>query len=248
MARWCKVCMYQYWIYFRKFKKNKHFQKLGVSSNRLKRHVVCFCVLGMLCGLLTGCSTQELEERYFPMAVVVGYEDNKVFYQAAYPKQSSGSDSKITEIKTNPAEESNFGKSKQVYESRLNKIPDYNHLKVLVLEEDFLEMPEAYKNMLENLAESEDYPRNTVVCAIDDAEELLEIAENLPQDLGSYLEEYLNHHEEKKNRLLTLGDLMDENENQEMVLYVPFLDVEESYVEWNGYYAIGKNLPAVDMK
>lgn len=201
------------------------------------------CAILLISALvLTGCSTTELEERCFPQMVTVGYEDNKVAYCVGFPRvgTSGSTEPKINEIKVSTVYESTFAESRKTYEGHLNKMADYNHLKVLVLEEDFLEETESYNEMLDVLAESESFPRNTYVCVVEDMEELLAIEENLPQDLGTYLEEYLNNHEEKKNRLLTLGDLIDEKANKKMVLYMPYLEVEENYVEWGGYYAVGK--------
>ena len=90
-------------------------------------------------------------------------------------------------------------------------------------------------DMLNNLAETEEFPRNTYVCAIDDIEDLLQLEKKLSQDIGTYLEEFLNNQESQKKRRLTLGDLLNEKENQMMVLYMPYLEAEENYVEWKGY-------------
>lgn len=184
-----------------------------------------------------GCSATELEERCFPMMVSVGYEDGKVTYCAGFPKDDATgqADTKGTKIRVSMVSGSDFEKSKEKYENRLNKKADYNHLKVLVLQEDLLEQPSQYDAMLDYLADGEIFPRNTYVCMVDDTEDLFEMEKNISQDLGTYLEEYLKKHEEKKDRLLTLGDLIDEKENQLMVLYLPYLDVEENFVEWKGY-------------
>lgn len=199
---------------------------------------------------LVGCASTELEERCFPLMVGVGYEDGEVSYVLGFPREgnSGGKDTSISEIKVPEVSEKNFEKSKSVYEGHLNKMTDYNHLKVLVLEEDLMEQPEAYDKMLSYLAKTEEFPRNTYVCAVDDLEDLMEIEEKLPQELGTYLEEYLNHHEEKKEYMLTLGDLLDEKENQTLVLYIPYLEVEDDYVEWGGYYAIGKGMEPVNFE
>lgn len=177
--------------------------------------------------LLAGCSTTELEERCFPMVATVGFEDGKVTYCAGFPKEA--------EIKVSMVSGAGFQESKAEYENRLNKISDYNHLKVLVLEEDLLEQANQYAAMLDYLAETEELPRNTYVCVVDDVEDLFEMEKNISQDLGTYLEEYIKKHEEKKDRLLTLGDLIDEKENQTFVLYLPYLEVEKNLVEWKGY-------------
>ena len=160
--------------------------------------------------LLTGCSTTELEERSFPMLVAVELDDGKVNYRDAFPK------------------EDDTGKLGA-------KQKDYNHLKVLVLEEDLLEQQGKYEAVLAELAENEIFPRNTYVCVLDDTEDLFEMEKEISQDLGTYLEEYLKKHEEKKNKLLTLGDLLDEQANQTFVLYLPYLDVEENVLVWKGY-------------
>lgn len=160
--------------------------------------------------ILGGCSTTELEERCFPMMTAIGYENGKVIYRDAFSKDDTTGQLGAKE-------------------------KDYAHLKVLVLDEDLLEQKTQYEKMLEEQAEKENFPRNTYVCVVDDIEDLFEMEKNISQDLGTYLEEYLKKHEEKKDRLLTLGDLLDEKENQMMVLYLPYLDVEENIVEWKGY-------------
>lgn len=198
----------------------------------------CFVMSVML---FTGCTSTELEERCFPQLAVVGYEDDKVSYALGFPRVGSSGqqEPQINEIKVPTVYAKNFADARKEYEGHLNKKADYNHLKVLVMEDDFLEEKQAYEQMLKSLAKQEDFPRNTIVCVVDDMEELLEIDKNLPQDTGTYLEEYLKNHEGEKVQLLTLGDLIDEQANGEIVLYLPYLEVEDNYVQWGGYYAIG---------
>ena len=160
--------------------------------------------------MLGGCSTTELEERCFPLLTAVEVENGKIRYRDAFSKEDSTGQLGAKE-------------------------KDYAHLKVLVLEEDLLEQKAQYEAMLDEQAETEAFPRNTYVCVIADVDDLFEMEKNISQDLGTYLEEYLKKHEEKKDRLLTLGDLLDEKQNQQMVLYLPYLEVEENLVEWKGY-------------
>lgn len=202
----------------------------------MKKGVNYLVVFILLMGL-TGCSMTELEERCFPVVVTVGYEDGKVSVCEGFPKTTSAAkeDSDSVQIGVSTVSAKDFEQAKAKYEKRLNKEADYNHLKVLVLEEDLLEQPVIYEAMLDYMTQTEEFPRNTYVCAMEDIEDLWEIEKELSQDLGSYLEEYLKKHEEKKGKLLTLGDLIDEKENQLMVLYMPYLDAEENYVEWKGY-------------
>lgn len=174
----------------------------------LKFRKIVMLIIGMF--FITGCSTTELEERSFPMLVTIGYEDGKVLYKDAFPK------------------EDDIGKLGA-------KEKDYNHLKVLVFEDDLLEQQSVYEEVVAELARKENFPRNTYVCAMDDIEDLFEMGKGISQDLGTYLEEYLKLHEAKKGRLLTLGDLIDEQANHTFVLYLPYLDVEENVLIWNGY-------------
>ena len=154
---------------------------------------------------LVGCSTTELEERSFPMLVAIELEDGKVIYKDAFPK------------------EDDMGKHGA-------KKKDYNHLKVLVLDVELLEQQEKYNQILDKIAKEEQFPRNTYVCALDDTEDLFEIEKSISQDLGTYIEEYLKLHEEKNGRLLTLGDLLDEQANHTFILYLPYLDIEEATI------------------
>lgn len=205
------------------------------------------CSVIFAISMLNACASTELEERCFPVMTAVGYEDGKVSFAAGFPRSgtSKSDNSQINEIQVPTTKEKTFKASKTKYESHLNKVADYNHLKVFVLEEEFMEQTFLYEEMLDYLADMEEFPRNTYVCAVDDIEELMEMEENLPQELGTYLEEYLNNHEEKKGTLLTLGDLIDEKKNKSMILYIPYLEVEDTYVEWGGYYAVGMGLPPV---
>ena len=191
--------------------------------------------------LFGGCSSTELEERCFPLMTAVGYEDGKVSYILGFPRVGSSGEQEpqINEIQVPQVFADTFADSKSKYEGHLNKIADYNHLKVMVFEEDVFEDITVYDEVISYMAKGEEYPRNTYVCVVDDVDELMEIDENLPQELGTYIEEFLKHHEEE-DRLVTLGDLIDEKENKTQVLYIPYLDMEENYVEWGGYYVIGK--------
>jgi hypothetical protein len=138
--------------------------------------------------------------------------------------------------KTLAVKAGDFERSIKKYESLSNKQLDYNHLKVFVIEDDLMQQKNEYNQMLDYLAENEHFPRNTYVCVVDDIEDLFELEINLSQDLGTYIEEYINKHEEKNAHILTLGDLLDEKENQTLILYIAYLEIEDNYIEWKGYY------------
>lgn len=197
-------------------------------------------VLLTLCSGMTACSQTELEERCFPQMVAVGYEEGNVTFLAGFPKvnMSGEQGEQGNEMQVPMVSEKTFSESQSAYEGHLNKVADYNHLKILVLEEELIEEVNTYGEMLKDLAKSEAFPRNTYVCAVGDIEDLVEIEPKLSQDVGTYMEEYLKNHEKDKGRMVTLGDLMDEVENQKMIIYIPFLAVEETYVDWAGYVSV----------
>ena len=182
--------------------------------------------------LSVGCSEAELEEREFPMLVGVGQEDRKVSFQVDLSEGEEKGKLSTAVKKTS------FKKCIETYEERLSKQADYNHLKVLVMEEDLIQKKKSYYEMLDYLAENETFPRNTYVCVVDDLDDLFELGESLSSDFGAYLEEYIRKHEENKSHILTLGDLIDERKNETMIVYIPYLEVEENYLEWKGYVNI----------
>ena len=217
---------------------------MKVRDKKLKISFGVLCVTVML--LFSACAATELEQRCFPILTSVGFEEQKVTYALGFPREGiAGEESKNSKANVSVVKKKNFKDSKRKYESRINKLVDYNHLKVIVLEEDFMEQVNLYEEMIDYLAKTEEFPRNTYVCVVEDVEELMEIEKDLPQELGTYLEEYLNKNENIKGEILTLGDLMNEKENKKMVLYIPYLEVEDSYVEWEGYYVVGMGMPPV---
>ena len=209
----------------------------------MKNRIILFAIILFTLMGLVACQSVELEENCFPMVVLVGEEEGKVTYEISFPKATSSSKSaqSNSDVQVPPTKEANFEVSKSTYESHLSQKADYNHLKVLVLEDEVLENQKIYLDMLTYLAQNESFPRNTYVCVVDDIEDMLKLEKTIAQELGTYLEEFLKNQEPSKARLLTLGDLLNEKENQMMVLYLPYLEVEEKYVEWNGFVnTVGK--------
>lgn len=203
---------------------------------RIWRNRICrIAILGGLL-LITGCSSTELEERCFPMLAAVGIEGKDVTFDISFPNmENAGAEENTEETDMSLVKNRSFAESKREYESYLNKKADYNHLKVLVIELEFLKKENLYTQMLDDLAKTECFPRNTYVCVVDDIEKLVQMEGKLSQDLGTYLEEYIDKQEEAKTHILTLGDLLDEKENQLMILFIPYLEVEKKSIHWAGY-------------
>ncbi len=175
-------------------------------------------LLLVCCGSLCGCKAAELEERSFPMLVTVGLSDTKEteFY---YIFANEWSD--------------------------INSYLDYNHLKVVLLEEEFLEDEEKYNEFLAEIQKEETFPRNTYVCVTSDAEEICKAGEELATDVGTYIENMLKTQERMdKKHMPTVGDLLDEKENRMRIWKLPIFTVKDGQIEITDYYQIEYGSPS----
>jgi stage II sporulation protein R len=144
------------------------------------------------------------------------------------------------------------------------KMLDYNHIKVMVFEEAFLENTAAYEQLLTDIQEEDTFPRNAYVCVTEDAKKLTNLPDVSAADLGEYLEELLEKNvaaydsirdsavetdtaqtdtAQHIKELPTIGQLVDEKENRRKTLYLPYLTVNEDSVAWAGEYCIQKSVP-----
>lgn len=223
---------------------------LVVGKAKRKRTVVngillVLCLAGTM--QLTGCGATELEDRCFPMMAAVDKNDTQILFSYGFPELSQKENTDLAEAKVNAAMSSgaNFAEALHEYEGQLSKAADCNHMKVLVIGQQFAEDEAHFTEMLSYLREKELYPRNTYVCFTDTADDLYAIEKNLPEDLGSYIEAYLQNHEsEKQIRLLNLGILLDEQLNQRQVLQFPYLTVRDQAMVWESNYVIDHGEPA----
>lgn len=130
----------------------------------------------------------------------------------------------------------NFGKSWLNEQESGNRVLDYNHLKVILIEREFLEDVNSMEEMLTILNQQKDIPQNTYVMTTENVEELLALEEELKEPLGNYLEEMLeNVTAAKKDAYPTLGLLFQERENHLETLFIPLVGVEEGKPVISGY-------------
>ena len=82
--------------------------------------------------------------------------------------------------------------------------------------------------------------RNTYLFATDlKMEHLFGMDQNLEKPLGTYLEELLESDEDYKDkRIMTLGRLYDERQNQMETLYIPVLGEKDKEPEVTGFYVL----------
>ena len=119
-----------------------------------------------------------------------------------------------------------------------NKKIDYNHLKVVLLSQDFIENETAMAEMLRVLKQDKNVPLNAYVVITDDTDALVTAGEALDEPLGNYLEELLENSDEiKKETYPTLGMLYQEKENQLETLFIPYISLIEEKPEITAYEA-----------
>ena len=90
--------------------------------------------------LLCGCSATELEDRCFPMMAVVDEKDGQISFGYGFPKLSQKDNTDLEEARVNiaPVTGKTMESCVQTYDSRLEKLADCNHMKVLVFGENLM--------------------------------------------------------------------------------------------------------------
>lgn len=117
-----------------------------------------------------------------------------------------------------------------------NKKVDYNHLKVVLIEQSFLEKEAAVDGMLSMLEQEKEIPWNAYVMTTDSCENLAQTEEELDTLLGNYLEELLENTSGISQKAYpTLGMLYEERANHLETLYIPFVETADEKPQITAY-------------
>ncbi|MDD6058576.1 MAG: GerAB/ArcD/ProY family transporter, partial [Clostridiales bacterium] len=109
-----------------------------------------------------------------------------------------------------------------------NRVVDYSHLKVMLLEKELLENEESMEELLELLEEKADMPRNTYIVATENLKAMMEQTGEDGESVGNYLEQFFENVSEVKKRMYpTLGMLYQEKENRCETLFIPVVGTED---------------------
>ena len=118
-----------------------------------------------------------------------------------------------------------------------NRVVDYSHMKVILLDQKFLEDAQNMDAFLEILEKKSDVPRNTYLAVAEDAEAVLKLQKNMEEPVGTYLEDYFeNVSEIKKTAYPTLGMLYQEQENKMETLFIPYVEEVDQKPVVTKYY------------
>lgn len=180
---------------------------------------------GML--LLMGCGTRELEDRGFPLSIGIDKNDEGMALSFDFPDLSEADYEKNPSAKTVTfsVEAGAYYEAQKAYENNTNKVLDYNHLKAIIISREFLSDSDALRDLLSWLEHENVVARNTYLfVARDQASEILTLTQETNGSVGKYLEQMTNTQEDfKENKVVTIGDLMNQWHNQNELLLIPTL-------------------------
>lgn len=216
------------------------------SLGKQKKKTISMILVVFCCLFLGGCSTTELENRKFPLAMGVDLEEEscRVSYkfqdlaEVADEKAQAGSGTDFY------IKDKDFYTAISQYANDSNKEMDYNHMKVLILSEDFIEDSESLEVFLQICEKKALIARNTLLFVAEDAGEMLSLDKNLDSPIGTYLEEMIESREDYKLKdTVTLGDLLNDKANEEQLLFIPVLQEKGGLPVIRGYYAMTGGVP-----
>ena len=191
------------------------------------KRTLCFLMIFLAAMNLTGCNTRELEDRSFPLAIGIDRVGSGCRVDFYFPQLSEIADEKAkdTDGESFRVTAGSYYEAWQTYEADSENSLDYNHLKALVFGRDFLEDEEAFGEFLEFAVSQENFARNTLVfVASPDASEILALNGGLNEPVGTFLEDMVTNSSVYKTRSMpTLGDLYNEYDNKNSVLFLPVL-------------------------
>ena len=219
----------------------------GRKRSRVLSVLLAFALLGGAALSLGGCSVIELENRSFPLLVAVGEQDGacRLIYKFQDLKEMSSKDSSASGGSEQEAVAGSFYEAMEVYEKENGRYMDLSHVKVFVLEEDFLENRELYEDFLVTLANLSQVSRNILVFVTEDVGDLTALAEEMDENMGTYLERMLQGNPNLDSRhQVTLGTILNDWQDQRRNLLVPCLSAAEKLPVVDGYYVIAAGMPA----
>ena len=117
-----------------------------------------------------------------------------------------------------------------------NKIVDYNHLKVVLVEKDFLEDTAVVDEALAMLEKEKEVPLNAYVIATDNCDDIIQSGEDAGLVIGNYLEELIENASGVKKKVYpTIGMLYQERKNHLETLFIPYVGTAGEMPQVTGY-------------
>lgn len=177
--------------------------------------------------LCTGCSASELEDRGFPLAVGIDKEKDDIVLTFDFPdlSESEKGENPSQSPLSFPVQGGAYYEAQKAYENNTNKVLDYSHLKAVVIGEALLADDHALRELLAFLEQEELLARNINLFTVSGkAADILKLTEETSGTMGKYLEQMIDAQKDfKENKVVTLGDLMNQWHNRNETLLIPVL-------------------------
>lgn len=176
-----------------------------------------------------GCAGTELENKYFPLAVLLEAERQQ--YNVCYLSQN------LSEIANERADGENqttegasgatYYEAQKSFEKNNRCKLDLSHTKALIIQEDMIDSKE-FLRLIDTVRKENMYARNTLVfLAGSNMKKLQKLNSDMDVPLGSYLEQMVqNEQDQKEQAVITLGNLLNEQANQNRTLLIPVIKAE----------------------
>lgn len=196
-----------------------------------------------------GCSVQELENKSFPMVMTLRAEDGDCVLTYKYMDLSRVSEKE----KTKQGSDELTVRSSSVrgvirrMDEKNGKILDLNHVKVLLLEAEFLEEKDFMQELVEIGNSGVDLPGNMIVFVAEDVDAISNLQEEMDEDLGNYLAEMLEGNPNYEDTSgATFKSLICDWYNGGSSTILPSLGVQDDLPVVEGYYLMQTDVSGDD--
>lgn len=189
--------------------------------------VLAVCIMPALC--LCGCAGTELENKSFPLAVLIdGHKQQcRVCYLSQQLSEVANERADGGNVTAASAGGSTYYETQKAFEKNNRCQLDMSHTKALIFHESYMEDGQL-ELFLETVRRENTYARNTLVYFTDSSmEALAKLNDELEVPLGSYLEQMMENEQDiKEQAVVTLGVLLNEQANSSRTVLVPVLKAE----------------------
>lgn len=200
--------------------------------------IICFLYAALA---VSGCGGTELENKSFPLAVLVSEKEGKfgVCYLAQQLSEVSNERADGENVTAAAAAGSSYYESHKTFEKNNRCQLDMSHTKAIIFQKDFIGS-EPFISFLETVRNENMYARNTLVYITDSNMGKLEKLNNtLEVPLGSYLEQMMkNEQDMEQQAAVTIGLLLNEQANSSRTLLIPVLREENGQPVITEYEAL----------
>lgn len=190
---------------------------------------------------LSGCGGTELENKAFPLAVLVSGQDGQltVCYLSQQLSEVANERADGGNMTAASAAGSTYYETHKTFEKNNRCQLDVSHTKAVVFQKGFIESG-ALPLFLDTVRSENMYARNTLVYVSDSSmEQLAELNTSLEIPLGSYLEQMTENEQDiRKQAAVTLGTLLNEQANASRTLLLPVLREENGLPQIYEYEAL----------